>query len=197
MINSEIFTWIILPLLIFCSRIIDVSLGTIRLIFISRGKKYLAPIFGFFEILIWLLAIGKILNNLSNPLCYIAYAGGFAIGNFLGILMIEKLTIGLLLVRIITKKDASPLIKSFKKDGYGVTSITAKGITGKVHVIYTIIKNNNYNVVIEKILKFNPKAFYSIEDVKFVNEGIFPIKKSYISSQFIGILNIFKLRKSK
>ena len=137
------------------------------------------------------------MENLSNVFCYIAYSGGFALGNFLGILMVERLAIGLLLIRIITKKDSSLLIKSLKEEGYGVTSVEAKGATGKVHVIYTIIKDENNNDVIKKIKKFNPKAFYSIEDIKSVNEGIFPIKKSYVNNQFFGFLNIFKLRKSK
>ena len=66
--NSGFYTWLILPLLIFLARVLDVSIGTVRVIFISRGLKYLAPIVGFFEILIWLLAIGQIMKNLSNPL---------------------------------------------------------------------------------------------------------------------------------
>ena len=84
LLNSGFYAWLILPLLIFLARVADVSIGTIRLIFISRGLKYLAPVVGFFEILIWLLAIGQIMKNLSNPACYIAYAGGFAMGNFVG-----------------------------------------------------------------------------------------------------------------
>lgn len=78
--NSWVYTWIAIPSLIFVARVIDVSLGTVRVIFVSRGLKYLAPVVGFFEILIWLLAIGQIMRNLSNPACYIAYAGGFALG---------------------------------------------------------------------------------------------------------------------
>lgn len=84
LLNSGFYAWLILPLLIFLARVADVSIGTIRLIFIARGLKYLAPVVGFFEVLIWLLAIGQIMKNLSNPACYIAYAGGFAMGNFGG-----------------------------------------------------------------------------------------------------------------
>jgi uncharacterized protein YebE (UPF0316 family) len=78
LMDSSIFSWVILPILIFISRIFDVSIGTIRIIFVSRGKKYLAPVLGFFEISIWLLAISQIMQNLDNAICFIAYAGGFA-----------------------------------------------------------------------------------------------------------------------
>jgi uncharacterized protein YebE (UPF0316 family) len=76
--NSGLWTYAILPLLIFIARILDAMLGTIRIIFVSRGKKRLAPLFEFFEVLIWLLAIGQIMKNLTNVICYQAYAGGFA-----------------------------------------------------------------------------------------------------------------------
>ena len=92
--GSEIFTFIILPILIFIARVCDVSIGTMRIIFISRGAKILAPLLGFFEILIWLVAIGKVMQNLDNIACYVAYAGGFATGNFVGIRIEEKLAMG-------------------------------------------------------------------------------------------------------
>ena len=110
LVNSGFYTWFVIPALIFCARIIDVSMGTVRVIFVSRGFKYLAPVVGFFEILIWLLAIGQIMQNLSNPVCYIAYAGGFAMGNFVGIHIAEKLSLGLVMIRVITEKDAAPLV---------------------------------------------------------------------------------------
>ena len=92
-LDFDVYAWIIIPFLIFLARVADVSIGTIRLIFISKGLKYLAPVVGFFEILIWLMAIGQIMKNLSNPICYIAYAGGFATGNFVGICIAEKLSL--------------------------------------------------------------------------------------------------------
>ena len=114
LLNSAFYAWLILPLLIFLARVADVSIGTIRLIFISRGLKYLAPLVGFFEILIWLLAIGQIMKNLSNPACYIAYAGGFAMGNFVGMWTAERLSLGVVLIRVVTKKDATELVECLK-----------------------------------------------------------------------------------
>ena len=106
---------------------------------ISKGKKQLAPVLGFFEILIWIMAISKIMQNLSNPVCFIAYAGGFAIGNYVGMKVEEKLAIGLIVLQIITQKDASELIKELREMGFGITEIDAIGNGKKVHVIYSII----------------------------------------------------------
>ncbi|HOQ05094.1 MAG TPA: DUF5698 domain-containing protein, partial [Anaerohalosphaeraceae bacterium] len=89
--NSFWFAWIVLPLLIFIARIADVTIGTIRLIFVARGMKILAPLAGFFEVLIWLVVIGQIMRHLANPLCYIAYAAGFAAGNYIGMMLVDRL----------------------------------------------------------------------------------------------------------
>jgi uncharacterized protein YebE (UPF0316 family) len=182
--NSEFFAWVVLPLLIFIARVADVSLGTIRVIFITRGLKYLAPIVGFFEILIWLLAIGQIMRNLSNPLCYIAYAGGFATGNYFGILIVEKLSLGVVLIRVITSKDASELLEYLKSAEYGVTSVDAQGSAGKVQVVFTIVPRREVASVVNLIKQFNPKAFYTIEEVGYVEEGIFPARKTWLGSVF-------------
>jgi len=173
-IDSEIFRWVILPVLIFLARMTDVSIGTIRIMVLNKGKRLLTPLLGFFEILIWLLAIRQIFIQLTNPVCYIAYAGGFAMGNYVGIIIEEKLAIGFGLIRVITHKDATELINCLNRQGYGATSIEAKGSTGKVHVIYSIVKRSEIAKVIHIIKKYNPKAFYTIEDVKAVKEGIFP-----------------------
>ena len=170
--NSEIYALFILPLFIFLARIADVSIGTLRIMFISKGFKYLAPIVGFFEILIWLLAIGQIFQNLTNPIYYIAYAGGFAVGTFVGIVIEGKLSIGTELIRIITQKEAPKLVYALKKEGYIVTSDDVDGRDGTVKIVYVVIDRHDLDDVIKAIKKYNPHAFYSIEDVKFVSEKI-------------------------
>ncbi len=174
-IDSELFRWVVLPVLIFVARIIDVSIGTIRIVFVSRGDKLIAPLLGFFEVLIWLLAIGQIIQNLSNIFCYLAFAGGFAAGTFIGLLIEEKLAIGALVVRVITKKDAAELIENLRASHYGVTSIPAEGESGKVDVIYTVIQRKALGEVLEIIKRFNPRAFYSIENVRSVSESAFSL----------------------
>jgi uncharacterized protein YebE (UPF0316 family) len=150
---------------------------------------------GFFEIIVWLLAIGQIMQNLNNPACYIAYAGGFAMGNFVGISIAERLSLGVVLIRLVTKKDASGLVEQLKQQDYGVTSVDGHGTNGQVKVVFTVVHKGDVPGVIAMIKEFNPNAFYSIEEVRFVREGVFPGKKSGMGR---GILRFFApLRKAK
>lgn len=190
--SSWVYTWIVIPLLIFVARIFDVSLGTVRVIFVSRGLKYLAPVVGFFEIIIWLLAIGQIMKNLSNPACYIAYAGGFAIGNFVGIYIAEKLSLGIVLIRVITKRDAAPLVEFLKAENYGVTSVDGHGTSGQVKVVFTIVPRREVRGVVELIKKFNPHAFYTIGEVGLVEKGVFPVRKSWWNFNLLGLFRPFR-----
>lgn len=179
--QSEIYTYLILPALIFLARITDVTMGTLRIILVSKGRKSIVPILGFFEIFIWILAISRIMQNLDNVICYLAYAGGFAAGNYIGMLLEEKLALGDLLIRVITQKDATDLINSLNEQGYGTTSVEAMGLKDHVHIIYTIVKRTEFKKVVDIIHSFNPKAFYSIEDLRFVKHGIFPLKPTHFS----------------
>lgn len=173
--SSEIFKYVLLPTAIFLARICDVTLDTLRIIYVSRGMKYAAPIIGFFEVLIWLVAITQIFNNLTNPLCYIAYAGGFAMGNYIGILIEGKMAIGTVVIRIITQKDAANMLECLKQEGYGVTHVDAQGALGPVKIIFTIVKRKDIPLVLEIIKKHNPLAFFTIEDVRSVRKGVYPV----------------------
>ncbi len=174
--DSAYFTYLVIPILIFIARIVDVTIGTIRIVMVSKGQKIWAPILGFFEVLVWLLAMAKIFQNLDNWVCYIAYAAGFATGNFIGLLIEEKLAFGLVKIQIITAKLASELIGVLKESGYGITHHDALGGTEKVSIIYSIIKRSDLDTVVNLIKKYNPNAFYTVEDVRFVNKGVFPMK---------------------
>jgi uncharacterized protein YebE (UPF0316 family) len=187
--DSEVFTWGLLPLLIFLARIGDVSLDTVRIILISRGYKYLAPVVGFFEVLVWLLAMGQIMQNITQPLCYIAYAAGFAAGNYIGMEIARKMSLGMVLVRIVTKRDAQQLIESLKRAEFGVTSVPAQGNTGPVNIVFTIAPRPNIARVVQLIEEFNPNAFFSIEEVNSVREGVFPKRKSWNNP---GIFNLLR-----
>jgi len=163
------FTYLLLPLLIFSARIIDVTLDTLRIIFISRGNKVVAPILGFFEVLIWLIAITRIMQNLDNWTTYVAYAAGFAVGNYVGLKFEEKLAIGIQVIRIITSKNSSELISSLRENGFGSTTVKAEGKSGPVDIIFLVVQRNSVKAAIAIINHFNPKAFYSIEDVRSLN----------------------------
>jgi uncharacterized protein YebE (UPF0316 family) len=172
-LNSDLFRYMLLPLFIFVARIMDVTLGTIRIIFVTKGIRKIAPIFGFFEVLIWLLAISRIMQDLDNWVCYIAYAAGFATGNFVGMYFEEKLAIGHELIRVITRKDARELIEELRNKGYGVTSVKALGIEGEVAVIFIIARRSRIQEILDMINRFNPRALYTVESIKYVNREIF------------------------
>ncbi len=174
--ESATFTYFVLPFLIFLARICDVTIGTIRIVMVSKGQKFWAPILGFFEILIWLLAISRIFENLDNWTCYLGYALGYATGNYFGLKLEEKLAMGIVKIQIITRKEAHILINNLKQAGYGITHHLAQGGTETVSIIYSIIKRNEIQKVEGIVKKTNPKAFYSVEDVKSVSHGLFPVK---------------------
>jgi uncharacterized protein YebE (UPF0316 family) len=172
-LGHELVVWVVIPGLIFLARIFDCSVGTMRIIFIGRGHRFIAPFLGFFEVLIWLLAIRQIMLNLTNPFYYIAYSSGFATGTFVGMYIEERLAMGTMLIRIVTSGEASELIEHLKSEDYGITIVNAQGARGDVSLIYTVFKRSDLDHVIEIINRYHPRAFYTIEDVRFAREGIF------------------------
>jgi uncharacterized protein YebE (UPF0316 family) len=186
--DNETFTFIVLPILIFFFRIVDQSIGTIRLIFAAKGLKRLAPFFAFFESFIWLVAIGQIMKHLDNIYCYVAFAGGYAAGNFFGILLEEKLSIGTVVIRVIPKKDTTQLIQYLREKNYGVTVVPVDGMMGPTKMLFTTIRRKEARHVIGIIKQFNPTAFYTIDEVKIVSGGYFDRRNKSIFS----ILNPFQ-----
>lgn len=165
-----------LPLLIFLARVFDVTIGTLRIIFISRGKKYLAPLLGFVETFVWILVVSQIIRSISGIWSYVGYAAGFAAGTLVGMFIEERLAIGTLIVRTIIPEDTGPLVARLREAGFGVTCVGASGVRGPVTIIYTMIKRKNLDKVVTIIHTMHPKAFLSIEQVASAQEGIFPPK---------------------
>ena len=193
-ISADIFNWVILPLLIAIARILDVSVGTIRLIFVARGYKYLAPLLGFVEVIIWLVAIGQIMQHLDNFMCYIGYGIGFALGNYLGIILVEMMSIGTVIIRIIPKLDTDILVKQLRAANHGVTIVNAEGKNGPINILFSIVKRKDLDGALQIINTNNPNAFYTIEEVQKVKEGFFkaPQRKPFF---FGGIFGASQLRK--
>ncbi len=181
-----------LPLLVFLAELCVVTLSTVRIIFVARGMKFLAPVLGFFEVSIWLFAIGQIMRNLTDPGCYLGFAAGFTLGNFLGVLLEKKLALGNLAIHIVTTKDAGELIERLRAAEYGVTSMNAHGVTGPVHVVFTVIKRNQLGNVLTIIKDFDPKAFYAINDLKAAAAGISPIARGRTRALFSVPLGLFR-----
>jgi uncharacterized protein YebE (UPF0316 family) len=172
--DTVFFEVVLLPFLIFLARIFDVSIGTLRVIFVARGMRMIAPLLGFFEVLVWVVAIGQIIQNMDAWYYYVAYAGGFASGTWVGMWIESKLAIGVVSLRVVTQVDASELVRELRSRDYGVTSIDAEGATGPVKVLYMLITRHSLSEVINLVKKFNPHAFYSVEDTRFVKQGVFP-----------------------
>jgi uncharacterized protein YebE (UPF0316 family) len=135
--------------------------------------KAVAPILGFFEIMLWLLAIGQVMQNLTKVENYFAYALGFAIGNYIGISLEQKLALGKVVVQVITHRDASELIAFLRNADFSVTVVDAEGSRGPVHLLFTVIRRSQLPFVTSHIRRFNPRAFYAVEDIRFVSGGIF------------------------
>lgn len=164
----------LLPLLIFAAEVCVVTLSTVRIIFLSQRQKVLAMTLGIFEVSIWLFAIGKVMQNLSDPLCYIAFASGFAIGNYLGVVIEQKLAIGNLVVRVITHKNPHHIVASLKAANLGVTSFDAHGAKGPVQVILTVIPRKELGRVVGILKNCDENVFYSVDDLQSAAAGVFP-----------------------
>lgn len=178
LISPEIYTWFILPLLIFLARIGDVSMETIRVIYITRGIKYLAPFIAFFEIIIWLLAMEVVMSDLSNIANFFAFAFGYATGTYVGLIIEEKLSIGMVIMRIVTTEESNEEIAAFlETENFGVTSMDAKGTRGNVKLLLSLVNRADVPRITGHIQTTNPNAFFSIEDVRYVNQGVFRPKK--------------------
>jgi uncharacterized protein YebE (UPF0316 family) len=175
--NISFNTWIGLPLLIFFARVLDVSLGTLRIIFTARGRRYLAPLLGFVEVFIWIVIVSQITRGADNLAAYLAYAAGFAAGNYVGIWIDNRLAIGNLILRTILPDEgiqATGLAATLHQAGYGVTRVSGEGATGPVQLIYTVIRRKDLAQVNALIHRTHPHAFLTVEEVRSVNEGIFP-----------------------
>lgn len=193
-IPDELLNWVIIPVLIFCSRLCDVTLATLRNIFIHKGFRSIVPLIGFFEVLIWLVAMKQVMSHVDNWVAYLAWAGGFATGTYVGMRVEERLALGMQVIRIITTQEHSEtLIASLRQSMHGVTVVDATGANGPVKMIFSIVKRKNVRQVITLIEELQPNAFYSIEDVRNAHHGVFRSGEKKISL----VRTLFPDRKGK
>lgn len=173
----DIYPWL-LPIVIFFGRICDVTLGTLRIIFVSKGERKKAPIVGFFEVFIWVVIISQIFSHANSIVAYLAYAGGYAAGNFIGILVENKIAFGYVLFRVYTKKDGHELAQLLNKKDFGSTFIKGEGAISEVDIIETVVSRKSQKQVTRIIDDFDPNAFYLIEDIRSKQKGVFAIPSS-------------------
>lgn len=159
-------------LFIFFARVLDVSLATIRTLMIVRGKGLIAASVGFFEVMIYVTALNKVVSGLSgNPASLIVYALGFATGNYMGSFLEEKLAIGLATIQVITRnEDLSEIIR---KKGFGVTVVQGKGKEGIKDVLIVSLPRKELNNLLNFIQEFDRDAFVTIMDTRASKGGYF------------------------
>jgi uncharacterized protein YebE (UPF0316 family) len=157
---------LVLVVAIFLARVADVSLGTVRTIVVFRGHKYLAAGIGFIEVLIWTLAASRVLANLDAWYLAVAYAGGFAAGNIVGIYLEKKIAIGSELVRAVSENPQVNLAENLRERGYSVIELTGRRDRSQVEVLLLVEKRRNVPGLLRAIDESDPLAYYTVSDVK-------------------------------
>ncbi|GAB4125299.1 MAG: DUF2179 domain-containing protein [Raineya sp.] len=190
-ISESTFQWVILPLTIFLARITDVSIGTVRILLMMNGRKHLATFLGFCESLIWVTVIAAIFKLVNNPLAYVAYAGGYATGTFIGMTLESKLAVGKVLVRFITRQDATKLLQHLRQTHYGFTSVQAQGHKGNVNLIFSVIERKDLKDLVRIVRSYHPKAFYSVEATKYASEPFEDDVNSEVSNKKTNFFKLF------
>lgn len=176
-VDEETFGLVVVPILVFFARILDVSINTIRIIFVMGGKKFISTILGFLESLIWLLAIGQIFQHMDNVFCYIAYPAGFAGGILVGMMIEEKIALGKVIIRIITAEDLTIVKNYLLENNFRYSVVAAESNEGKESLLFAVLKRDRVPEMLD-VVKINlPKAFYTIESVKSASEAGLLIEK--------------------
>jgi len=164
----------LLPVIIFFGRICDVTLGTLRIIFVSKGEKYKAPIFGFFEVFIWIVVISQVLSRANGMISYLSYAAGYAAGNYVGIIIENRIAFGILVCRIYTNREPTTLLAMLSEKGYGATTMEGMGAIKKVYIVEAVVERKAMKDIDRFITEFDQNTFYTAEDIRIRQKGVFP-----------------------
>lgn len=163
-------TWLA-ALSIFGLRVVDMSLDTLRMLFVVRGRKAIAWVLGFFQSVVFVIAITSVLSNLDNPLNVIGYAAGFATGNVIGMWIEERLAIGHTHMRIVSSGLGVALSQVLRNAGFGVTEISARGKDGMVSMLSVSVLRKDVKGVQKIVYENDPEAFVTSEDVRPLRRG--------------------------
>ncbi|MEX1184471.1 MAG: DUF2179 domain-containing protein [Gemmatimonadota bacterium] len=159
------------PLAIFSLRIVDVSMSTVRIVLAVRGHKFLTPLIGFFEVLIWVVAVGSVVRYLDSPLHLLGYASGFSAGSLVGLLIEEKLAIGYATIRIVSTHAGVELADALRTIGFGVTEFAGHGRDGRVEIVYTVCKRRDTDRVLAEVERWDPQSFITVEQPREIRWG--------------------------
>lgn len=160
-------------LLIFTARMLDMGMATIRMIMVVRGKRLLSAVIGFIEAVIYVLAIGKVLDGMDNPMNVFVYALGFAAGNYVGVYLEEKMALGSIIVQVISEHKIAELVEKLRDKGFGVTVIEGYGRNGIRHLLNVTLQRKNLSKLYGVIDEHDEKAFMTITDARAIRGGYF------------------------
>lgn len=166
-----------IPLLIFVARIGDVSIGTVRTVFVISGYRKIAVILGFFEVLIWVLAVGGVMKYLPNPFAVFGYAGGYAAGILIGMMVEDKIAIGLRMIRVINPDPGVDVATILREHGFRVTRVEGSGQSGPVEVSFLVVQRKRLSEIRHTIGELAPRAFITIERVDRA-DGAVPVNSA-------------------
>lgn len=159
------------PLVVFFLRVTDVSMATLRMLLIMRNRRFLAPLIGFFEVLVWVAAIGIVVQHLQSPLHVVGYAGGFAAGSFLGLYLEERLALGLATVRAVVRSGSAEVSTELREAGFGVTQTVGQGRDGAVEVMYSVLPRRQVPRALDLIERGAPDSFVVVDEPRRVRRG--------------------------
>ena len=159
------------PLAIFALRIVDVSLATVRMLLAVRGYKRLVPFIGFFEVLVWILAVGNAVKFLDSPPHLLGYAGGFAAGSAVGLWIEEKLALGIASLRVMSAHGGVEIAEALRERGFGVTEFAAQGRDGRMEVIYAVLRRRHLPLALAQVAAWDPDAFVTVEEPRAIRRG--------------------------
>ena len=151
---------------IFCLRLADQSLGTMRSLLVSRSRPYYAALIGLIESAIWIIAVAKVIKDIQEPILIAGYAIGFSAGTILGSYAEKMLGFGDVVVRVFAPKDSPEVADELRKHGFGVTVINGEGKDGAVKISWCITPRRKLKQVLSIIKSINPNAYTTIDPAK-------------------------------
>ncbi|MEQ9440583.1 MAG: DUF5698 domain-containing protein [Cyclobacteriaceae bacterium] len=180
--------YLLLPLLIFLARVSDVALATVKLMFVVNNARRWAAILGFFEALITILALSRIMQDASNIIAYVMYAAGFAAGTYMGMRIEERLAYGSVLIRIISKKIPDSLLEYLAQNQYRYSMVDANDQSGNSQILFTVCKRSRLQTFLSNLENIAPEALYTIEGMKQVSHDLLPAHQKENSTPRLAIL---------
>jgi uncharacterized protein YebE (UPF0316 family) len=158
-------------LFIFFLRVLGVTISTVRFLMVTRGRKYIAALLGFFEVLVYAVAIGKVVQDLNNIPFLLSYCLGFSVGTLLGMWLEERLAIGYATIRVISPDVSHEAAEALRKAGHGATEGTASGKDGMVGTVTTVVRRRDVAAACAAIYGVAPDAFVTVEETRRVEHG--------------------------